>query len=55
MGLTINLNTARWEVQFSILWQLEYRPVLVRWRTDEERGFIAKFACFVLRYGADRR
>ena len=55
MGLTINFSTARWELQFAILAQLEYRPVLVRWSNPEERGFILKFLCFVLRFGGDRR
>ncbi len=55
MGLTINFSTARWELQFAILDQLEYRPVLVRWSNPEERGFILKFLCFVLRFGGDRR
>lgn len=54
MGLTINLNTARWELQFSMLYQLEYRPVLTRWSNTDERGFILKFLCFVLRFGANR-
>ena len=55
MGLTINFSTAHREIQFGILYQLEYRPVLVRWSTEDERGFIFKFLCFTLRCGADRR
>ena len=54
MGMTVNLNSARWEVQVSFLWQIEYWPVLIRWRTAEETGFLWKFLCFVVRYGRDR-
>lgn len=54
MGLTVNLNTGRWEVQVSFLWQIEYWPVLVRWSTPEETGFLWKFLCLVVRFGRDR-
>ncbi|MCK6450342.1 MAG: hypothetical protein L6R19_05730 [Alphaproteobacteria bacterium] len=53
MGLTVNLNTARWELQVSFLWQIEYWPVLVRWKNPEETGFLWKFLCFVVRFGKD--
>ena len=49
MGLTITLGTARWEAQVSLLYQLEYRPVLQRWRTPAERGFLFKFLVLVVR------
>ncbi len=55
MGLTINLNAPRWEIQLAILTQLEFRPVLIRWSRPAERGFMARFLCFVLRCGIDRR
>lgn len=54
MALTVTLSTARREFQLSLLWQMEYWPVLVRWRTPEESGFIWKFLCVALRYGHDR-
>ncbi len=50
MGVTLSFSTRRAELAVSILYQLEYRPVLTRWRTVEEQGFIAKFLCFVVRY-----
>jgi hypothetical protein len=55
MALTITFSTSRREFQFSILWQMEYWPVLTRWSTLDESGFIWKFLCFALRYGHDRR
>ncbi len=55
MGLTITLGAARWEAQFSMLYQLEYRPVLQRWRTPAERGFLFKFLVFVVRVAAGPR
>ncbi|WP_439814139.1 hypothetical protein [Zavarzinia sp. CC-PAN008] len=49
MGVTLSFNTRRAELAFCVLYQLEYRPVLSRWRTEVEAGFIAKFLCFVVR------
>jgi len=54
MALTITFSTSRREFQFSILWQMEYWPVLTRWSTAAERGFIWKFLCVAIRYGRDR-
>jgi len=55
MGLTITLGTATWEAQVSLLYQLEYRPVLQRWRTPAERGFLFKFLILVLRVATGPR
>ncbi len=55
MGLTITLGTARWEAQLSLLYQLEYRPVLQRWRTPAGRGFLFKFLILVIRFAAGPR
>jgi hypothetical protein len=55
MGLTITLGAATWEAQVSLLYQLEYRPVLQRWRTPAERGFLFKFLVFVLRFAKGPR
>jgi|JI10StandDraft_1071094.scaffolds.fasta_scaffold1360619_1 hypothetical protein len=55
MALTITFSTSRREFQFSILWQMEYWPVLTRWSTRDESGFIWKLLCFAIRYGHDRR
>jgi hypothetical protein len=55
MALTITFSTSRREFQLSILWQMEYWPVLTRWSTLDESGFIGKFLCFAVRYSHDRR
>ncbi len=55
MALTITFSTGRREFQVSILWQMEYWPVLTRWSTPDEQGFIWKFLFLALRYGHDRR
>jgi len=55
MALTVNFSTARREFQIAFLWQMEYWPVLVRWSTPDEAGFIWKFLCVAVRYGRDRR
>jgi hypothetical protein len=55
MALTLTLSTARWEAQIALLWQIEYWPVLVRWNTEDQTGFIWKFLCVAVRYGRDRR
>ena len=55
MSLTLTLSMRHWELQIGILIQMEYLPVLVRWSSDHERGFLFKFLCFVVRFGADRR
>lgn len=55
MSLTITLGTSTWEAQVSLLYQLEYRPVLQRWRTPAERGFLFKFLILVLRVATGPR
>lgn len=52
MALTVNLSTARWEIQVSVLTQLAIRPVWLRWSRPGDRGFLAKFLFFAVRYGA---
>jgi hypothetical protein len=55
MGLTITLGGTRWEAQFSILYQLEYKPVWRRWSGPLEQGFLFKFLVFVLRFAKGPR
>jgi hypothetical protein len=55
MMLTLSFTARHWELHFALLTQLEYWPVLSRWRSEVERGFIFRILCFVLRFGADFR
>lgn len=55
MALTLTFSVARWELQASLLSQLEYLPVFRRWKNEAEQGFLFKFLVFVLRFGAGHR
>lgn len=55
MILSLSFTARNWELQFALLTQLEYWPVVSRWRSEVERGFIFRILCFVLRFGADTR
>ena len=55
LALTMTLSTPRREAQLSLLWQLEYRPVLVRWSQPNERGFLFKFLFLAVCYRSDRQ
>lgn len=54
MAFTITLGSNRWEAQLSLLFQLNYRPVLKRWRGEEERGFLFKFLILAVRFAAGK-
>lgn len=55
MTLTLSFTARRWELHLALLTQLEYWPVLSRWRGEFEYGFIFRILCLVFRFGADAR